>query len=129
MEISYDYVVLYSSSPAIQYMVKINNRNTRTTCEAYSKWTIKTWRRHHWLCSGVFIVNFEHISHLILLSFFLTLNRLMFAGSQCYDTLSTPEQKEVIALLSLLLTLNISSHLLLFLLLTLNTDLFFGFDL
>ena len=32
------------------------NRNTRTRCEVYSKLTIKTPK-----CSGVFIVNFEHI--------------------------------------------------------------------
>ena len=30
--------------------------------------------------TGVFIVNFEHISHVVLLFIFLTLNRLMPAG-------------------------------------------------
>ena len=29
-----------------------------------SKLTIKTPKRRHWRCFGVFIVNFEHISHL-----------------------------------------------------------------
>ena len=28
----------------------------------------------HWRCSGVFIFNFEHISHLVLVFLFLTLN-------------------------------------------------------
>ena len=31
-----------------------------------SKLTIKTPERRQWLGSGVFIVNFEHISHLVL---------------------------------------------------------------
>ena len=47
----------------------------------------------------------------------------------CYGTLFTPEQNEVIALLSLLLTLNVSHLLLVFRLLTLNMYLFSGFDL
>ena len=32
-------------------------------CEISSKLTIKTPKRRHWRRSGVFIVNFEHISH------------------------------------------------------------------
>ena len=32
--------------------------------EICSKLTIKTPKRRHWRCFGVFIVNFEHISHL-----------------------------------------------------------------
>ena len=31
--------------------------------------------KRHWRCSGVFIVNFEHISHLALVFLFLTLSR------------------------------------------------------
>ena len=31
--------------------------------EIYSKLTIKIPERHHWRRSGIFIVNFEHISH------------------------------------------------------------------
>ena len=56
------------------YMLKVNNRNTGTTCEICSKLTIKTPKQRHWRCSGVFIVNFEHISHLILEFMLLTLN-------------------------------------------------------
>ena len=44
-------------------MFKVNNRNTKTRCEICSKLTIKTPERHYWRRSGVFIVNFEHISH------------------------------------------------------------------
>ena len=52
----------------------IFNRNTRTRCELCSKLTIKTPERRQWRRSGVFIVNFEHISHLVLVFLLLTLN-------------------------------------------------------
>ena len=61
--------------PAGNYMFKVNNRNTRTRCEICSKLTIKTPERRQWRRSGVFIVNFEHISHLVLVFLLLTLNR------------------------------------------------------
>ena len=44
-------------------MFKVNNKNTRTRCELCSKLTIKT--PDHWRRSSVFIVNFEHSSHLV----------------------------------------------------------------
>ena len=46
------------------YLLKVNKRNTKTRCEICSKLTIKTPERRHWRRSGVFIINFEHISHL-----------------------------------------------------------------
>ena len=52
----------------------------------------------------------------------------MFAENPCYITLSTPQQNEVIALLLLLLTLNISHFLLVFLRFTLNVYLKSVFD-
>ena len=48
------------------YLLKVNCTNTRTRREISSELTIKT--------SGVFIVNFEHISHLVLVLLMLTLN-------------------------------------------------------
>ena len=60
--------------PASIYLLKVNNRNTRTWCEICSKLTIKTPERRHWCRSGVFIVNFEHVSHLVLVLLLLTLN-------------------------------------------------------
>ena len=76
-------------------MFKVSNRNTRTGCEICSKLTIKTPGQHHLKrnqsidlqsksmnCSvyerrrsRVFIVNFEHISHLVLPFLLLTLSR------------------------------------------------------
>ena len=58
------------------YLFKVNNRNTRTRCEITSKLTIT-----------VFIVNFEHISHLVLVFTLLTLNseilaRILLLSSQ-----------------------------------------------
>ena len=49
-------------------MFKVNNRNTKTRSEICSKLTTKTPERRHWRRPGVFIVNFEHISHLVLVS-------------------------------------------------------------
>ena len=56
------------------YMFKVN-RNTRTRCEICPKLTTKTPERRHWCRSGVFIVNFEHISQLVLVFLLLTLRR------------------------------------------------------
>ena len=62
-------------NPAGIYLFKVNNRNTRARCEICSKLTIKIPERRHWRRSGIFIANFEHISHLILEFLLLTLNR------------------------------------------------------
>ena len=61
--------------PAGNYMFKVNNRNTRTRCEICSKLTIKISERRHWRRSGIFVVNFKHISHLFLVFLLLTLSR------------------------------------------------------
>ena len=53
---------------------KLSNRNTRTRFEISSKLTIKTPERSQWCRSGVFIVNFQHIPHLVLVFLLLTLN-------------------------------------------------------
>ena len=60
--------------PASIYLFKFNIKNTRTMCEIWSKLTIKTPERRHWSRSGVFIVNYEQISHIVLLFPSLTLN-------------------------------------------------------
>ena len=71
------YLILSGMYPAGNYMLKINNRNTRTRCVICSKLTIKTPEQYQWCRSGFFIGNFEHISRLILLFLLLTLNRQM----------------------------------------------------
>ena len=59
--------------PSGNYMFKVNNKNTRTKCEICPKLTIKT-ERSHWHCSGVFVVNFGHISHYALVFLLLILS-------------------------------------------------------
>ena len=71
----YHFHKIFICFPAGSYMLKVNNRKTRTRCEICSKLTIKTPERHHWRSSGVFIVSFEHISHLLLMFLLLTLSR------------------------------------------------------
>ena len=62
------------------YLLKVIIRSTRTRCEIGSKLTIKRPERHHWRRSGVFIINFEHISLLVLVFLLLTGSRYMPAG-------------------------------------------------
>ena len=82
-----DNIDLWVASAAI-YLLKVNNRNTRTRYEICSKLAIKTPKRRHCRRSGVFIVNFEHISHLCLVFLLLTLNMWLPAGKihvfECY---------------------------------------------
>ena len=63
-----------SSNPAGIYLLKVNNRNTRTRCEIYSKLTIKIPERLQWHRSGIVIVNFQRILLLVLVFLLLTLN-------------------------------------------------------
>ena len=63
-----------SLSPAGNYMFKVNYRNIRKRCEICSKLTIKTPKPRQWHCSGVFIVNFEHISYFVLVLLLLALS-------------------------------------------------------
>ena len=55
-------------------MFKVNNRNTRIMFEICPKAAIKTPERSRHR-SAVFIVNFEHISHLVLVFLLLTLSK------------------------------------------------------
>ena len=68
-------------------MFKVNNRNTRKRCEICSQLTIKTAERRLWRRSGVFIVNFQHISRLFLVFPLLTLIKLMLAGQPHLPTI------------------------------------------
>ena len=56
--------------PANIYLLKVNNRNTRTRREINSKVKIKTPDD-----VAVFIVNFEHVSQPFLVFLLLTLSR------------------------------------------------------
>ena len=69
-----------SIKPANIYLFKVNNRDTIKRFETCSKLTIKTPEQRQQRCSGVFIVNFEHISHLFLVFLLLTFDKKMLAG-------------------------------------------------
>ena len=58
-----------------RYLLKVSNVNSRIRCEIRSKLTIKTPEQRHWVRSGVFIVNFEHISYVVLVFLLSTLSR------------------------------------------------------
>ena len=62
-------------------MFKVNKKYIRAKCEIFSKLIIKTpeWRQLR--RSGVFIVNSEQISKLVLVFLVLTLSRKMPAGT------------------------------------------------
>ena len=54
--------------PAGNHTLKVNNRNARARCEICSKLLVKT-------PGGVFIVNFEYVSHLVVVFLLLTLRK------------------------------------------------------
>ena len=64
-----------SNNPASIYLLKVSNRKTKTSCEICSNLTIKTPKRNQGCSFRVFIVNFEHFSHHVLLFLLLTLSR------------------------------------------------------
>ena len=68
------------SDPADIHLLKVNNGNTRTIYEIYSNVTTKTPGRHHRRLSGIFIVTFQEISHIVLVFPLLPLNKKMLAG-------------------------------------------------
>ena len=55
-----------SDSPANIYLLQVNYKNTRKRYEICSKLTIKTQEQRQWRLSGVFTVNFGHISNLFI---------------------------------------------------------------
>ena len=61
-------------SPAGIYLIKMNNRNTRTMGELCPKLTIKH--------SGAFIMKFKQTSPMALVFLLSTLNNYMLAGSE-----------------------------------------------
>ena len=58
------FAFLRFSFPAGIYLLKFNSKNTRARCKICLKITIKKPEQHR--RSSVVIVNFEHISHLVL---------------------------------------------------------------
>ena len=81
--------------PAKIYLFKVINRNTRKRYELCLKLTTKTPEIRHWWCSAVFIVNFEHISHLFVVILLLTLQLTVFSEEfyrRCLIDRSSPPE-------------------------------------
>ena len=74
--------ILGGFNPAGIYLFKANNRNTRARCEICLELSITTPEQRQWGHSGVFIVDFEHVSHLALVLLLLTLNMYMPTGNK-----------------------------------------------
>ena len=60
-------------------LFKVDNGNTTAMNEICSKLAIKILERRQ-RCSGIFIANFEHISHIVLVFPFSSLNKQMSAS-------------------------------------------------
>ena len=69
-------IMVQPQYPAGIYLLKVDNKNTRTRCEICSKLTIKTPEQLHWSRSdsSVSIINFEHVIAGWLKVFTLVLN-------------------------------------------------------
>ena len=78
-----------TKSTANNYLPKVNNKSTRTSCELCSKLTTKISGRCHCSRSDVFIFTFEHCSCLVLKFLWLILNKFgLLGGAQIFkDTI------------------------------------------
>ena len=71
-----------SYNPAKNYLIKVNSRKARRSfeiCSVHVRRVLVRHARSHRRRSGVFIFNFERISHIFLVFLLLTLNGKMFA--------------------------------------------------
>ena len=77
MDYPYFYDLLHARSvlKMVHFVKKLNAKLIFQSAIACSKLIIKAPERRQWRSLGVFIVNFEHISHLVLVFSKLTLNR------------------------------------------------------
>ena len=73
------FLTYWKEAPVNIYLFKVSHRKNRKGCEICSKLTIQTAEQCQSRCSCIFIVNFEHISHLFLVFLLLTSSKLMLA--------------------------------------------------
>ena len=76
--VEFPWLIGCTSDPTGNYLFKVNNGNTRTMCEIWSELTIKTPELRQWRRFVVFFVNFEHISHIVLVFSLLTWKETSF---------------------------------------------------
>ena len=71
---------LWNLIPTGIYLLKINNKSTSTRLEICSKLKQERQQNDAGRCSGVFTVNFGHVSHLVLEFLLLTLSMELPTG-------------------------------------------------
>ena len=71
--------------PANIYLLKVTKGNSKKGVKYAQKVTIKTQKWLHCCCSGVFIVNFEHILHFLLLLLYLTIEQVNVRWMNTYN--------------------------------------------
>ena len=76
-------------------MFKVDDRNSRTRFEICSKLTLKTLEQKHLRRSGVFLVNFEHNSHIIHILEMSLVNWYVQHELKTYLTLPLPNLSTV----------------------------------
>ena len=74
-------ITCYEINQANIYFFTVNNENTRTMCEICPKLILKTPERRQWIRSGVFIIDFEQIAHIVLVFPLLTLHKWIPTGN------------------------------------------------
>ena len=90
-----------SNTPGGIYKLKFNSRITRTRCEICLKLTIKIPEQRQWRRSGVFIFNFEYISHHVLVFLLLRNFRWKYIKNEsCKSHLGIKEQKVMFPVVS-----------------------------
>ena len=68
------FVISWNNS-LLKFTFSKSTMETRTMCEICPEVTIKTQERHYRGRSGLFVINFEEISHIALVFPVLTLNK------------------------------------------------------
>ena len=88
-----------SSFPFLMYGVHIiEHKVCQTWVQRYRILFEKKW--HQWRRSGVFIVNFEHISYIVLVLLLLTLNKEIPAGIESAFCCSSHKTKRLSQIIS-----------------------------
>ena len=95
MFIQLPYYHYENMNPAGTYLLKFNDRNIKAKFETCSKLTKTTSKWRQWCHSSVFIVNFEFISHIVLVFLLLTLGKKVPVGNK-FPYLSRTYQKPCI---------------------------------
>lgn len=62
----YNYCITDWNTPASIDLFRVSNGNTKLSCEICPELASKTLEQHCWRWSGIFFVDFEQVSHIIM---------------------------------------------------------------